>query len=50
MYLADGMVSRTPSAPAFNAHLKKLNRLLVGKTSRLGVVLREWDGFDSPNN
>ena len=34
----------------FNVHLKELNRLLVGKTSRFGVVLRERDGSDSFNN
>ena len=33
----------------FNIHLEKLNRLLVGETSCLGVVLRERDGSDSPN-
>ena len=33
-----------------NVHLQELNRLLAGETSRLGVVLREWDGSDSPNN
>ena len=31
-------------------HLKELNCLLVGKTSGLGVVLREQDDSDSPNN
>ena len=34
----------------FNVHLKKLNLLLVGETSHLGVVLREQDGSDTPNN
>ena len=33
-----------------NVCLKELNRLLVGDTSHLGVVLRERDGSDSPNN
>ena len=32
----------------FNVHLQELNRLLVGETSSLGVVLRERDGSDSP--
>ena len=34
----------------FNVHLEELNRLLVGETSPLGVVLREQDGSDSHNN
>ena len=33
----------------FNIHLE-VDRLLVGETSRLEVVLRERDGSDSPNN
>ena len=32
------------------SNLKDLNLLLVGETSHLGVVLRERDGSDSPNN
>ena len=30
--------------------LEELSCLLVGETSRLGVVLREHDGSDSPNS
>ena len=33
-----------------NYHLEELNRLLVGETSCLGVVLSEQDGSDSPNS
>ena len=32
-----------------NVHLEELSCLKVGETSRLGVVLREQDGSDSPN-
>ena len=34
----------------FNVHLKELNLLLDGESTHLGVVLREPNGFDSPNN
>ena len=34
----------------FNVHLDELNCLLVGETSHLGVVVREWDDSDSPNS
>ena len=34
----------------FNVHLEELNCLLVCETSLLGVVLRERDSSDSPNN
>ena len=36
--------------PVLNVHLMELSCLLVGETSRLGVVLGEWDGSDSPNS
>ena len=36
--------------PVLNTHLEELSCLLVGKTSRLGVVLRDRDGSDSPNS
>ena len=32
-----------------NVHLEELSCLLAGEASRLGVVLREGDGSDSPN-
>ena len=42
--------STTSSKVVSNVHLKELNCLLLGETSSLGVVLRERDGSDSPNN